>query len=55
MGTPIIEPHSCKACKRCKSKNNKFNKTFYQCNYDEKLITESVYKTNECLTFINKK
>lgn len=54
-----IEAHSCRACKYCKSKtSNKSTtarKTYYECDKTKTMITESVYQTNDCLTFISRK
>lgn len=55
MGTPVIQEHSCKRCKRLITKRNKSGKSFYMCSYDQIMIKDSVYSSNECLTFINKK
>lgn len=55
MGTSVIQEHSCKRCKRLITKRNKSGKSFYMCSYDQIMIKDSVYSSNECLTFINKK
>lgn len=56
---PIIQVHSCRACKYCKSKTSNKSatarKTYYECDKTKTMITESVYQTNDCLTFISRK
>lgn len=56
---PIIQVHSCRACKYCKSKTSYKSrtkrKTYYECDKTKTMITESVYQTNDCLTFISRK
>lgn len=56
---PIIQGHSCRACKYCKSKTSYKSrterKTYYECDKTKTMITESVYQTNDCLTFISRK
>ena len=55
----IIQVHSCRACKYCKSntsyKSRTERKTYYECDKTKTMITESVYQTNDCLTFISRK
>lgn len=56
---PIIQVHSCRACKYCKNKTSYKSrterKTYYECDKTKTMITESVYQTNDCLTFISRK
>ena len=56
---PIIQVHSCRACKSCTSKTSYKSrterKTYYECDKTKTMITESVYQTNDCLTFISRK
>lgn len=59
MKQPKIEVHSCRACKYYKSKTSNKSatarKTYYECDKTKTMITESVYQTNDCLTFISRK